>query len=97
MLETRTNAEVDAMNVPDPLKKNLDWYIANQRDLSAKYNGKILLIVDQELVQAFDSMNEAYAVATKNYTLGTFTLQPCSPDPDSYTLTLYSPAYNIVR
>ena len=83
-----------AMNVPDPLKKNLDWYIANQQDLSAKHNGKILLIVDQSLIGAFDSMQEAYTAALKTYTPGTFTLQPCSPDSDSYTLTLYSPAYS---
>jgi hypothetical protein len=82
------------MTVPDTLKQNLDWYIANQKDLSAKHNGKILLIVDQKLIGAFDSMDEAYARALKNYTPGTFTLQPCSPDPDSYTLTLYSPAYS---
>ena len=83
-------------NVPDPLKKNLDWYIANQKDLSAKHNGKILLIVDQAVVQVFDSMQDAYIVATKTYKPGTFTLQPCSPDADSYTLTLYSQAYNLV-
>jgi hypothetical protein len=81
-------------DVPDSLKKNLDWYIANQQELSSSYNGKILLIVDQALVGAFDSMAEAYAAAVKNYELGTFTLQPCSPDPDSYTLTLYNPAYS---
>ena len=84
------------MDVPDPLEKNLDWYIANQQELSAKHNGKILLIVDQKLVGAFDSMNDAYAAAVKVYAPGTYTLQPCSPDSDSYTLTLYNPAYSIV-
>ncbi len=83
-------------NVPEPFKKDLEWYIANQRELSEKYNGKVLLIVSQKLIGAFDSMQEAYETAIKSYPLGTFTLQPCSPDPDSYTLTLYSPAYNIV-
>ena len=82
------------MTVPEPLKKNLEWYIANQAQLSATYNGKILLIVDQKLVDAFNSMDEAYATALKTYKLGTFTLQPCSPFADSYTLTLYSPSYN---
>jgi hypothetical protein len=83
------------MSVSDPLKKNLDWYIANQPELSAKYNGKILLIVDQQLVKAFDDMGDAYVEAMKSYAPGTFTLQPCSPDADSYTLMLYSPAYNL--
>lgn len=81
-----------SMGVPDPLKRNLDWYIANQQDLSTNYNGKILLIVDQKLVQVFDSMQDAYAAALKSYPVGTFTLQPCSPDKDSYTLMLYTPA-----
>ena len=90
---SRNNA---ATSVPDPLKKNLDWYIANQQELAAKYNGKVLLIVDQKLMAAFDSMEEAYAAAQKVYTPGTFTLQPCSPGPDSYTLTLYSPGYSAI-
>ena len=88
--------EGDATRVPDPLKKNLAWYIANQQELSAKYNGKILLIVEQKLIGAFDSMADAYTTALKDYELGSFTLQPCSPDPDSYTLTLYSPAYSAI-
>jgi hypothetical protein len=82
------------MTVPDTLKQNLDWYIANQKELSAKYNGKILLIVDQALVDVFDSIQEAYGAASQKYAPGTFTLQPCSPDPESYTLILYSPGYS---
>lgn len=85
--------ENSEIGVPESLKKNLNWYISNQQELSAKYNGMILLIVDQKLISAFASMDEAFAVAMKTYTPGTFTLQPCSPDPDSYTLTLYSPFY----
>jgi hypothetical protein len=83
------------LEVPDSLKKNLDWYIANQKELAAKYNGKILLIVDQRLVRAFDEMSEAFMEASKSYAVGTFTLQPCSPDPESYTLMLYSPMYGV--
>jgi hypothetical protein len=85
-----------AVEEVEPLKANLDWYIANQQDLAAKYNGKILLIVDQKLIRAFDSMEEAYLSALKSYTPGTFTLQPCSPGPDDYTLILYSPFYSAI-
>jgi hypothetical protein len=86
----------ETTRVPDQLKKNLDWYIANQQELSAKYNGKVLLIVDQKLIDAFVSMEGAYQTALKSYAPGTFTLQPCSPDPDSYTLTLYNPTYSLI-
>ncbi len=89
------NPRTDDLGAPDSLKKNLDWYIANQKELAAKYNGKILLIVDQKLVKAFADMGEAYGEALKSYAAGTFTLQPCSPNPESYTLMLYSPIYSI--
>ena len=84
-------------DVPSHLKSNLDWYIANQRELSSKYNGKILLIVNQALIGAFDTMEKAFAYATGKYEPGTFTLQPCSPDSDSYTVMLYSPAFSAAR
>lgn len=86
----------DALDAPDPLKKNLEWYIANQQELSAKYNGKVLLIVDQRLVQTFDDMGEAYTEALKSFAPGTFTLQLCGPGADSYTLMLYTPAYGLL-
>ena len=88
------NKAAESLGAPDSLKKNLDWYIANQKELAAKYNGKVLLIVDQKLITVFDHMAGAYAEAMKSYTPGTFTLQSCSPDPDSYTLMLYSPMFN---
>jgi hypothetical protein len=88
--------KISEVGVPDSLRKNLDWYIANQKDLAGKYNGKILLIVDQRLIKAFDDMGAAYMEASKSYVAGTFTLQPCSPDPDSYSLMLYSPTYNLM-
>jgi hypothetical protein len=92
--ETITPGETEMGDVPDPLKRNLDWYIEHQNELAAKYNGKVLLIVDQLLVGAFNSMQDAYTAALKKYVPGSFTLQPCSPDPDSYTLMLFSPFYS---
>lgn len=83
-------------DVPSHLKRNLDWYIANQRELSSKYNGKVLLIVDEKLVDVFETMEKAFAAAMGKYQPGTFTLQPCSPNPDSYTIILYSPAFSAV-
>lgn len=93
---TEMEKTTESIGAPDPLKKNLDWYIANQRELAAKHNGKILLIVDQNLVRVFDDISAAYIEALKSYQPGTFTLQPCSPNADSYTLMLYSPMYSVL-
>lgn len=93
---TKANPATHAVSgAPDALKKNLDWYIAHQQELAEKYNGKVLLIVDQNLIGTFDDMAAAYADAMKSYTPGTFTLQPCSAEPDSYTMMLYTPVYGI--
>ena len=80
----------------ETLTKNLEWYIANQSLLATKYDGKILLIVDQNLIGAFDAMGDAYTSALKNYRPGAFTLQPCSSGPDSYTLVLHNPIFNVI-
>jgi hypothetical protein len=76
------------------LKKNLEWYIANQDELVKQYNGKVLLIKDCELIAAYATMEEAYLAATKRFELGTFTLQPCASGPESYTVTIFSPQYS---
>lgn len=90
-----STATVDA-KTQGSLSKNLDWYIANQEDLAAKHNGKVLLIVDQCLIEAFDDAGKAYAGGQSKYAAGTFTLQPCSPGPESYTLMIHNPAYGAV-
>lgn len=95
-MENKPDLKAEGIEVPDSLRKNLEWYIANQKDLAAKYSGKILLIVDQNLIKAFDDMAEAYTEASKSYPAGTFTLQPCSADPESYTLMLYAPSYSVL-
>ncbi len=86
-------AENIGVSVPDQLKQNLDWYISHQQELSVQYSGRILLIVNQKLISVFDDLGSAWEKASQDFEPGTFTLQPCSPGPDSYTLMLFSPGY----
>jgi hypothetical protein len=93
----KSNPVTNAVSgAPDALKKNLDWYIAHQQELAEKYNGKVLLIVDQKLINAFNDYADAFNAAAKSYAPGTFTLQPCSPEAESYTMMLYSPVYGLM-
>ena len=91
---TLSDKTAEGLGAPESLTKNLEWCIANQKELAEKYNGKVLLIVDQKLIKDFDDIGAAYTEALKAYTPGTFTLQPCSSTSDSYTLILHSPMYN---
>jgi hypothetical protein len=91
MVDTTKTADNGAMGPSDSLKKDLDWYIGNQKDLAAKYDGKVLLIFNQALIGVFDSFEDAYTEGAKRFEIGTFSLQPCSPDSDSYSLTIHTP------
>jgi hypothetical protein len=70
------------------LQRELDYFIANQERLVERYRDKVLVIKDQQVVGAYDTPIEAYTEAQKKYDLGTFMIQPCSPGPAAYTVTI---------
>ncbi len=72
------------------LQKQLDYFKSNQDKLVKKYEGKFLVIKDQEVLGAYDTETEAYAAAKKRFELGTFLIQQSLPGEESYTQTLHS-------
>jgi len=66
----------------------LNYFIANQEALVEKYDGKILVLIGEEVVGAYNTLLEAYIEAQKQYALGTFMLQKCISGPDAYTVTI---------
>jgi hypothetical protein len=74
------------------LKSELDYYIANQNDLTAKYLGKFLVIKDHKVLSAYDSELQAVRETEKTFPLGSFLVQKCSLSKDSYTQTFRSRA-----
>jgi len=76
-----------------PLKKEFDYYLANQRELVEKYNGRYVVIKDAEVLGAYDSELAAISDAkTKNLVLGTFLIQFVSPGDTAYRQTFHSRA-----
>lgn len=73
-----------------PLEKEFDYYISHQDELVEKYNGKIIVIKDNEVIGVFDSDLEAIRETTKKHKLGTFMVQKCEPGEESYTQTFRS-------
>lgn len=63
----------------------LDYFIANQDELVAKYNGKCLLLHGACVVGAFDSMNEADLEGIRRFGDGNFSLQNCVPGKEAYS------------
>lgn len=67
------------------LKELFSFYLANQAKLVEQYNGKYIVLVDNQVVGAFDTMEQAYNYAESKYELGTFLIQLCTPGDEAYT------------
>ena len=74
----------------DELKKDFQYYLDHQGELVERYNGKFIVIRNQEVIGAYDSELEAIEETSKQYELGTFLVQKCEPGSESYTQTYHS-------
>jgi len=72
------------------LQKQLDYFKSYQDELVKKYEGKFLVIKDQEIQGVYNTEIEAYTDAKKKFELGTFLIQQCLPGQESYTQTFHS-------
>lgn len=72
------------------LEKEFEFYLRNQTELVKKYNGKYIVIKNQEVIGAYDSEFEAVQKTSEHHELGTFLVQKCEPGEKSYTQTYHS-------
>ncbi|MDD4032006.1 MAG: hypothetical protein PHS48_02040 [Bacteroidales bacterium] len=72
------------------LKDQFIWYLENQSELVKKYNGKFLVIKDKSSAGVYDNQDIALIEAEKNFGLGNFIIQKCSPGESSYSQTFHS-------
>lgn len=72
------------------LQKELDYFKENQKELVSKYASKFLVIKNQKIEGVYDTELGAYEDAKKRFELGTFLIQHCVADEESYTQTFHS-------
>jgi len=72
------------------LENEFKFYLDNQASILAKYGGKFVVIVGDEVVGAFDSMADAYFDSIKKYEPGTFLIQECTEGEEAYTQSFTS-------
>ena len=72
------------------LKTEFHYYIDHQEELLGKYNGKFIVIKNNDVIGAFDSEIEAIKETLKEHDPGTFLVQKCMPGPESYSQTFHS-------
>lgn len=73
-----------------PLEREFNFYLEHQDELVEKYNGKFIVVKNDEVLGAYNSMLEALQTTTKTHEMGTFLVQKCSPGSDDYTATYHS-------
>ncbi len=74
------------------LEKEFQYYVKNQAELVKEYLGKFVVIIGEEVVDSYDSLEEAVLKSQKKYELGTFLVQECLPGEENYTQTFHTRA-----
>lgn len=74
----------------DTLRKQFEYFLKNQSELVKLYNGKVVVIHDEQVDGVYDSELEAVTDAAKKYAMGTFLVQRVEPGHDAYTQVFHS-------
>jgi hypothetical protein len=72
------------------LIKEFKYYIEHQEELVKKYNGKVIVIKDEQVLGAYNSDIEAINATIINHKKGTFLVQLCAHGAESYTQRFHS-------
>lgn len=72
------------------LGKMFQYYLTHQNELVKQYNGKYLVIKDDEVVGVYDTESDAYFESVEKYGLGNFLIQLCTEGTSAYTQTFSS-------
>lgn len=73
-----------------PLKEDFEYYLAHQKELVARYNGKAIVIMNRSVIGVYDTEAEAVSRTKEKHPLGTFLVQLVAPGSDAYTQTFHS-------
>ena len=73
-----------------PLKREFEYFLANQAELVKKYNGRFVVIKNQAVIGVFDDQATAVTETSKSHELGTFLVQKVEPGSDVYSQTFHS-------
>ena len=69
------------------LEKEFKYYIDNQDTLVKKYNGKTIVIVNEQVMGSYDSTQEAYLASMGEFEPDTFLIMECTAGAGHYTIT----------
>ncbi len=74
----------------DSLEKEFEWYLANQKKLVKKHDGKFIALKGLKVIGNYDDRKQALNETEKDHERGTFIIQKCSPGDQDHTIVVHS-------
>lgn len=78
------------MTENDSLDRAFEFYLENQSELVEKFDGKFIVIKDDEIVGVYDNEIDAVTASTTKYPKGSFLVQHVTQGNDEYTEVFHS-------
>lgn len=72
------------------LDSEFTFYLDHQQEFVDKYDGMVIVLKEEEVLNVFDNISDAYFYAEDNGLLGKVLIQRVTPGRDSYTTTFNS-------
>jgi len=72
------------------LEKEFNYFINNLKELVKKYEGKYIVIKNDIVLGAYNTIEEAISETNKTEEMGTFLVQKCELNEENYTQTYHS-------
>ena len=69
------------------------YYLDNQDDFVKKYDGKVIVLKNHEVLGTYDTELDAIVETRKEHEPGTFMVQKVSEGEEDYTVTIHSPVF----
>lgn len=66
------------------LEREFEFYLKNQNELVKKYNGRVVVIKEDDVIGVFDSEIDAIVETVKIHEMGSFLVQKCSEGDKDY-------------
>jgi hypothetical protein len=73
------------------LRQELEYFIEKQDELVEKYNGRYVVLKNQQVIGDYDDIGDAYVETKKMHEPGTFAIYECISGPSAYSMTISTP------
>ena len=75
-----------------PLQAEFEYYLSHQDEMVEEYDGKYIVIKDEEVLGVYDDELTAVTETQKSHDIGTFLVQKVSSGDAEYSQTFHSRA-----